>query len=658
MPPPKSSCTVSSRDIQEILAAMNPPEFTFSYKSTLSPSTRQPKFYDQHMHKELLLKKVILVPDFSNFFIQCAVNTIESIPNSDRSTVLDLLLGCQGWEDPKIEVANEDELQKAIMNQVGLHPLQIASCLLFGTTDRFTLKEPNAAAFSVAGAKGKLDLYAGIKGSGKSTPDLYLVSKMLKERGGSLMAWELKGLTAGDFSTMAGIVAQEGSFQWIKCNKTADDCEKNNHWNRFRPGISGAPCGPDAPLPKVLVRVSTKNHCNLTPSHRDGLRPQHKTKKGTWILQQVWAGAVASDTTLVVIRSGSWEVYGIRIRKTQTLMISPVIDIQRQPNYLFLQAGLVIFAYRDAVKRATALANGIDSLRHLKYDYPSTKEQKSRCENTKEGPEHIHAIIQSYYTGGITKIQLRGFGSEPEGLNFTRTPEFAQGGNFMDDPQAILYLCQEKRSKTKADKARKGVLDVSGDQYRVVVKISRADAGAEELEMEYSRICILGNVPGIREGLPRSLGLYKHEVEVNTQSSMPGNYHCMWVMVWGGKDLTNHEKITPDAKERLENILSYAHQDGWAHTKITARHLLWDKVSKTTSIVSWGDSKKVGQGDILQKRDHYRLQSIFKELQVMPEKNSSQQTGTQKGKRKVAEIVEEGRGNENQTQRANKRRKQ
>ncbi|KAF8651015.1 hypothetical protein AX16_004949 [Volvariella volvacea WC 439] len=581
------------------------------------------------MHNRLLLKNVILVPHLADFFIECTVNTIKEIPQSNIPTVLERLSEKDEWAAVEIPVGNEKELQDAIRDQVGLYPLSVASCLLFGNADQLTLQEPNAAAYNITGAKGKLDLSVDIADLPENpAPELNLVTQMLRERGGSPMAWELKGLTAGDTCTMTAIVAQKGLFQWIKCDKVADDCEKIHHWNRFRPGISGAPRGPDAQLPELPMKTGVKGQDNLVPNpvYDLGLQ-QTQVEKGRWILQQVWAGAVASDTTLVVIRSGNWEVYGIRIRSTQTLLISPVIDIRGQPDYLLLQAGLVIFAYKDAVKRAISSSNGIDPFADLKYDYPAMKEQKSSYKNTVEGPKDIHAIIQAHYPNGITKIQLYGFGSEPEGLNFTRAPEFIRSGNFTDDPQAILYLLQEQKKKRKTDKTFEGILNVSGERYRVVVKMSRADTGTdlEELEDEYLRTCTLSSIPGIREGLVWSVGLYKHEVETDTQSSTQSstaeNCHCMWVMVWAGKDLTNYKTITPKAQNQLKDFFSRVHQNGWAHTKITARPLVWDNISETITVLSWENSKE--KDDKLRKRDRRQLRSILRDLRKGPHQKDS-----------------------------------
>ncbi|KAF8659122.1 hypothetical protein AX16_001908, partial [Volvariella volvacea WC 439] len=73
---------------------------------------------------------------------------------------------------------------------------------------------------------------------------------------------------------------------------------------------------------------------------------------------------------------------------------------------------------------------------------------------------------------------------------------------------------------------------------------------------------------------------------------MAGSYHCLWVMIWGGKDLTRYKTISDEVGARFKGILSRVHKTGWAHGKLEAKHLLWDNVTETITILGWGHSQK------------------------------------------------------------------
>ncbi|KAF8641525.1 hypothetical protein AX16_009903 [Volvariella volvacea WC 439] len=600
---------MNSDNFRRLLGTQRPPQFIFDIESTDSDATRQPKFYDTHLHEGLLLKHVRVVPQLPEFFIRCAVGAIDKTSESKRRVLLKKIIGiCKrdmAWNTATIPIADEMDLQSQFKTRFAQLSQQVASRLLFGDDrDYFNVTKPPPAALRVTGSKAQLDLYSRIAGIDDTTPDLELVKDMLQARRSSLMAWELKSLAAGDYSTMESVVAQEGSFEWTYCTKKSENCEKRHHWNRFRPGVSGAPCGPDAQLPVELVEsrstFTQKEEYGVPDTHLTEIeagthieraaRKQFPRQKGKWICQQVWAGAVASDVTLVIVRSGTWEIYCIRIRSTQTLLISPVIDVQAQADYLLLQSGLTIFAYQDAIERAKALKRGVDPFRELKYDFPQKKGKESKSEQELRCPEDVYKELMQHFPKGLINIQLwtADFPAfdcpfKDAKMNFRREPEYTESGsvNFLGSPEAILRLHAESPSGDLREVCE-GVLYARGLQVRVIIKLRDAKSGSREVRQEYRKYCKLSSVPEIKKGLAWSLGLYKHEVDEDacTQSSsgsMADSYHCMWVMIWGGDDLTHYTTISQKARGRFEELMKCLHDNGWAHRRVTRKHLLWDK---------------------------------------------------------------------------------
>jgi hypothetical protein len=73
------------------------------------------------------------------------------------------------------------------------------------------------------------------------------------------------------------------------------------------------------------------------------------------MFQKTWAQAVRSDATLLVVSSGNFEFIGVRHRESQTLYLSPLIDVQNTSTYAKLHTGLYLAAFRDVVSRAVQL---------------------------------------------------------------------------------------------------------------------------------------------------------------------------------------------------------------------------------------------------------------------------------------------------------------
>ncbi len=69
----------------------------------------------------------------------------------------------------------------------------------------------------------------------------------------------------------------------------------------------------------------------------------------------MWAKAVAVDATFITLTGGNLEIICLRVRATQTLYISKVLCVDRQPfpspTHLALHTAIDIAAFNDAVSR-------------------------------------------------------------------------------------------------------------------------------------------------------------------------------------------------------------------------------------------------------------------------------------------------------------------
>lgn len=74
------------------------------------------------------------------------------------------------------------------------------------------------------------------------------------------------------------------------------------------------------------------------------------------LVLQAWAQAAVHDATFVVFHCGNFERIGIRDRKSQTLYLSDVIDVEhcKNPAYGKLQLGVYIAVLQDAILRQKA----------------------------------------------------------------------------------------------------------------------------------------------------------------------------------------------------------------------------------------------------------------------------------------------------------------
>ncbi|KAF9040250.1 hypothetical protein BDZ89DRAFT_360826 [Hymenopellis radicata] len=119
--------------------------------------------------------------------------------------------------------------------------------------------------------------------------------------------------------------------------------------------VSGRPTGVDGHVALELIRkAETTNFPYLLPLST----PQLKT--GTLSLLHAWGNAVASDSTFVTISGHNKYVFGIRERESQTLYLSEVQEIDRDPltsypGHLPAQLGYVALAFEDACSRGAHL---------------------------------------------------------------------------------------------------------------------------------------------------------------------------------------------------------------------------------------------------------------------------------------------------------------
>jgi len=241
------------------------PSYSIPKAHSPNKSTRPPKSFDMHLHKELRLKKVVVVNELPRIISHVCDNYIKpdhGFPSQLQSFHQEI------WNrSKKSHITNEDGLVKQY-STLAQPFLTTASGLRFGTQWASDTKglhwSEKAQVFYPARKEAIADGFL-------STP--LDRSKLLKEAQAEmalldryclnhLAIWEFKSLICGP-PILNTIPRLEGDFLWTACQERFDDNRRslscgsaaNNHRVDGRPVVTGRRTGPDAKGDNVLEKL-------------------------------------------------------------------------------------------------------------------------------------------------------------------------------------------------------------------------------------------------------------------------------------------------------------------------------------------------------------------------------------------------------------------
>jgi len=239
------------------------PEYSIAIGHSPNSSTRPPKLFDMHLHKDLRLKKVQILKDLPRIISEVCNDYIK--PDMGVSPHIEHGYSRSWTKSQKAKISNEEGLVDAYSHLVPTF-LRAASFLRFGTSwgnpALFWSKTPCVfyPGRKEAVADGFLSTPPNFDGlSAVLREEMELLDKYCLNHFG---AWEFKSLVCGP-KIMNVIPKLEGDFLWTTCQERIDSSHRSHscasattsHRVDGRPIISGRRAGPDADGDTVLKKA-------------------------------------------------------------------------------------------------------------------------------------------------------------------------------------------------------------------------------------------------------------------------------------------------------------------------------------------------------------------------------------------------------------------
>lgn len=222
-------------DVLDMLQAvfdMYPPHLRPSRGARTGLSSREPGFYDKHLHRRLILKKIVILPSLNRDLANVVDDTLQDLV--DRNVTL-----------PLTGLMSEETLLEKITIAAKKPMIDESSVSLFYNNTTATFCSPIASTLAIhpevhkwseiigwslgdsaawAIADGKLEINYG---TGRMRDDRLLreslpehTRKELEEivkRSPSLGVWEIKSLSVGREGVMRNLGRLNGPFKWKNC---------------------------------------------------------------------------------------------------------------------------------------------------------------------------------------------------------------------------------------------------------------------------------------------------------------------------------------------------------------------------------------------------------------------------------------------------------
>ncbi|KAF7309356.1 Protein kinase domain-containing protein [Mycena indigotica] len=349
-------------------------------------------FYNKHLRRELILKRVLSLPFLVENLSQTATKLVDSITADELGEVPTTELSTHLQTRPRREIAGADTIADYYSISIGEVCTAIASKLLIPQSRdwgssvcwaRFTTADRTLAA---TGVEEHACLYVLTDKEDRNITLFPGHAELLGDRlsdwqrlaafGPKLGTWIHLSLCPESERLLADLDHfPETSFPYKLC-RTVHSSQTESTFTRPRDAASVPWSIPDKLLASASFIDSEQSNKNLRPrnqsrrsetTHNEKPRsvpsarrrphttahlPSPLTAEG--LVQLAWARATENNSSLIVFNCGNYERICVRHRETQTLFISPVFDVTacKDPGYIQLQVGTYTAMTLDAIARA------------------------------------------------------------------------------------------------------------------------------------------------------------------------------------------------------------------------------------------------------------------------------------------------------------------
>jgi len=276
-PPTSFAPSLSARDLLEGVFDWTPPSVQLSGTQTKSnpgsKTTRPPQFYDQHMHKDLQLKKVVVLKHLPmSVAASCdyvlksgSDHPIHSMPLSHNRSAVQV--GRRRLEERGSSTGMKGE--SLVVREYAAHAKvfsKVASTLAFDRNDWTDIFDWNKDPYEGLQQYAKADGFLCVTGrthteeakvSTLTRPQQADVEVIKKHQLCHLALGEFKSASAADKKAMESIVGLEGDFDWQECNIGRSESNKgkcsNKHEKNGRFNVTGRRTGPDSVIIHTLL---------------------------------------------------------------------------------------------------------------------------------------------------------------------------------------------------------------------------------------------------------------------------------------------------------------------------------------------------------------------------------------------------------------------
>ncbi|KAJ7173331.1 hypothetical protein C8R46DRAFT_113398 [Mycena filopes] len=352
------------------------------------------------------------------------------------------------------------------------------------------------------------------------------------------------------------------------------------------------------------TRIIPAPQTPLSPLPGDALTPAA-------IIDHAWSRAVDQDATIIVFHNGNFERIGVRDRKSHTLYLSDVIDVQncKAPAYGRIHTGLFMIILRDALDRlaryeksapekSLTARSAEGSKRSLDPDLEPThvvgagkaKRRKVSAASTHKEPENTHEVLvreMSARSFALLQFQYKCYNSPAPASLLRIRPCIAYATEpssaFRPPKLKKAYAIHECISLTVVSEINTGATSIvhgailklelkNGKTLSmdVVVKIAILPFQREKMKHEYAMYLHLG--PSNIKGLPEVYGLFDDVQGTATVMVMSACGQSLWKLWISDKWSTG---ISPAQRSQFISTLEQIHHAGVRHRDLRPSNLMF-----------------------------------------------------------------------------------
>ncbi|KAJ7648306.1 hypothetical protein DFH06DRAFT_1476341 [Mycena polygramma] len=343
---------------------------------------------------------------------------------------------------------------------------------------------------------------------------------------------------------------------------------------------------PTPVIPAVARRPSSTAHSS----------PKLTTES---LLQLAWCRAVRTDMTIIVFNCGNFERIGIRHRQTQTLYLSPLIDVTNmESGYAKLHVGLYITMIQDTIDRTAQRAKTEERplrTRGEKRSYGDAPSRASKRRKTSHVESSEPLATESAVSVASTRnlvllyIQYDVYNS-PVPASFIRSApallDSVPDRPFAPPPVKRRYEQGEYTTIILTSAIAAGATGIAHNailkvttaegatlEETVVVKITFTTEQQDRLRHEYEVYRRLANV----QGVPKIYGIFDDLEGGAIVLVMTCCGECLWTL---RPDPGAKVSISPTQRAQFLTILENIHRAGVRHHDIRAENLMLTEIGE------------------------------------------------------------------------------